>query len=71
VGIVDDFLDSKENNNSKFSMLDKVRNISVEAAKIKIDNFRKHGGHLINASNNYMEVNTLDNVFVNSAKPEE
>ncbi len=32
LGLVDDFLDSKENNGSKFSMEGKVRNLSVQSA---------------------------------------
>jgi hypothetical protein len=32
IGVVDDFLDPKENNNSKFSMEGKVRNLSVSSS---------------------------------------
>ena len=71
IGVVDDFLDPKEDQNSKFSMLGKVRNMSVNSARDKVDKLRKHKGNLISASNNHMDEEHLDNVFINSSKGHE
>lgn len=65
--MVDDFLDPKENNNSKFSMLGKARHLSVQSAKHKIDNIRRHKGQLINASHAQHD-DHMDNIFINSSK---
>lgn len=49
VGVIDDYFDSKEADGSKFSILGKVRNMGVNAAKQKIDIFRRYNGQIIAA----------------------
>ncbi|MFS8160397.1 MAG: hypothetical protein ACMG6E_09380 [Candidatus Roizmanbacteria bacterium] len=50
VGIVDDFLDPKENNGSKFSIQGRARHLSVQSAKQRIEDIRKYKGDLISAT---------------------
>lgn len=40
--MVEDFLDPKEEDGSKFSMQGKIRNVSVQSARKKIDHLRKY-----------------------------
>ena len=44
VGFVDDYIDPSEDGGSKFSMLGKVRSLSTQAAKQRIQTVRKHSG---------------------------
>ncbi|CDW84410.1 UNKNOWN [Stylonychia lemnae] len=67
IGEIDDQLDSKEAQGSKFQMLGKVRNMKIQSAKQRIETLRKYKGDLINAVPNFTE-DSLDNVFVSSNK---
>jgi len=66
IGFVEDHIDPKEDEGSKFSMLGKVRSLTIQSAKQRIHTIRKHSGQLINAPPHDEQL--LDNVFVSSSK---
>ncbi len=66
IGIVDDFQNNKESHNCKLSEQGRIRTLSVQSARKKIELLRKHNGGLINASTTADE-NNLDNVFTTSS----
>ena len=70
IGLIDDFLDPKEEEGSKFSMAGRVRNMSAHSAKRRIDQLRRHQGSIINAAKP-PDHSSLDSVFVCSSKGNE
>jgi len=68
MGVVDDFGEKDEDDGSKFSIMKKVRNMSRESARRRIDTIRKQNGILIDAKNHNMDTQNMDNIFLNSGK---
>jgi hypothetical protein len=68
IGFIDDKLDPKEDQSSKFSFQGKIRSLKIQSAKQRIQTVRKYQGNLINANANNIDEANLDNVFVSSSK---
>lgn len=66
IGIIDDFQNNKDSHNCKLSDQGRIRTLSVQSARKKIELLRQHSGSLINASSTADE-NNLDNVFTTSS----
>ena len=66
IGLVEDFTHNNDSHGCKVSMSGKVRTVSVQSARKKIDLLRKFQGNLIN-SGNPVDENNLDNVFTTTA----
>jgi len=49
IGLVDDFQNNKESHNCKMSEQGRIRTLSVQSARKKIELLRKHSGAIINA----------------------
>lgn len=67
IGLIDDFMRNKESNSCKVSQHGKVRTVSEQSARKKIDFLRRQQGALINTNTHFDEQN-LDNVFTTAAK---
>ena len=72
VGIVDNFVGETEENGSKYSQMGKVRTVSSNSARNRIEQLRRLQGPLIRAekaskSSLDEEEHVIDNAFVNKA----
>lgn len=71
IGMVEDFTSNRESHYCKVSQQGKVRTVSTQSARKKIDLLRKYQGSLIGTTGKNFDENNLDNVFTTSAKANE
>ena len=50
IGIVEDYANNNESNNCKLSLIGKIRTVSMQSGRKKIDYLRKNQGGLINTN---------------------